>query len=146
MSRTSTAAPPPNAAVTAAAGAKLVAELEDLLVQLGGEYRKLLGQAEGHATAMRELDLKAMDRTRRQQEACRSRVNALEGRRRHVVRQLARLHSLAGEPKVPVLADLYPARRAGLLAARQGPAGGDRPRRPHEPGGDRVWPGRCWGT
>ncbi len=47
-------------------------------------------------------------------------MNALEGRRRHVVRQLARLHGLGGEPKVPVLAELYPARRAALMAARHG--------------------------
>ena len=121
MSRTT---PPPaqpsNAAVTAAAGAKLIAELEELLVHLTVEHRKLVGQVDAHAAAMRDLDLKAMDKTRRQQEACRSRVNALEGRRRHVVRQLARLHGLPGEPKVPVLAELYPHRRAALMGARQG--------------------------
>ena len=114
------AAQPSNAAATAAAGLRFVAELEELLVQLTAEHRKLAVTVESHAKAMRQLDLKAMDKTRRQQEASRSRVNGLEGRRRHVVRQLARLHGLSGEPKVPVLADLYPARRAGLLAARQG--------------------------
>jgi hypothetical protein len=121
MSRAATAQPqPPNAAANAATGAKLIAELEELLVQLTVEHRKLFGQVEAHAAAMKALDLKAMDKTRRQQEACRSRVNALEGRRRHVVRQVARLHGLAGEPKVPVLAELYPGKRKGLMAARQG--------------------------
>jgi hypothetical protein len=120
MSRPTTPAPqPPNAAVNAAAGARLIGELEELLGQLTAEHLKLFGQVDAHATAMRQLDLRAMDKTRRQQEACRSRVNTLEHRRRAVVRQLARLHGLAGEPKVPVLADLYPARRAALMAARQ---------------------------
>ncbi len=112
-------AQPPNAAVRAAEGARLIAELEELLGQLTAEHRKLIGTVASHAGAMRQLDLKAMDKTRRQQEASRSRVNGLEGRRRHVVRQLARLHGLGGEPKVPVLAELYPARRASLLAARE---------------------------
>ena len=115
----SQASQPSNAAATAAAGAKLVAELEDLLAQLTAEHRKLVGQVEAHAAAMRGLDLKAMDRTRRQQEACRSRVNGMEGRRRAVVRHLARLHGLPGEPKVPAIADLYPARRAALMGGRQ---------------------------
>ena len=121
MSRTTTPppTPPPNAAVNAAAGNKLIAELEELLDQLTAEHRKLFTQVDAHAAAMRDLDLKLMDKTRRQQEACRSRVNGLEGRRRHVVRQLARLHGLAGEPKVPALADLYPGRRAALLASRR---------------------------
>ncbi len=121
MSRTQTPPPaqPSNAATNAAAGNRLIAELEELLVLLTAEHHKLYGQVDAHAAAMKELDLKAMDKTRRQQEACRSRVNNLEGRRRHVVRQLARLHSLSGEPKVPVLAELYPGRRKSLMAARQ---------------------------
>ena len=123
MSRTPTSPPsaqPPNAATNAAAGNRLIAELEELLVLLTAEHHKLFGQVDAHAAAMKALNLKAMDKTRRQQEACRSRVNNLEGRRRHVVRQLARIHGLPGEPKVPVLAQLYPGRRRSLMAARQG--------------------------
>ncbi len=111
--------PPPLPPSAAANGPRLVTELEDLLGQLTAEHRKLFAQVDAHTGAMRQLDVRAMDKARRQQEASRSRVNGLEHRRRHVVRQLARLHGLAGEPKVPALADLYPGRRAALMAARR---------------------------
>ena len=100
------------------AGVRMLAELEELLLGLAAEHQKLAGQIDALTAAMKRLDLKAMDVARRQQEAGRARVATLDGRRRAVVRQLARLHGLAGEPKVPQLAELYPARRAALLAAR----------------------------
>ena len=117
---TKTTPTPAAPAAHLSAGVRMLAELEELLNLLAAEHRKLVDQLDELTGAMKSLDLKAMDRARRSQEAGRARVASLEGRRRAVVRQLARLHGLAGEPKVPQLADLYPARRAALMAARAG--------------------------
>jgi hypothetical protein len=109
----------PSPASNVSAGVRMLAELEELLTAMTAEHAKLGVAIDGLSAAMKALDLKAMDVARRNQEGCRGRIASMEGRRRNVVRQLARLHALAGEPKVPVLADLYPARRTALLAARQ---------------------------
>ena len=114
---TKPATPPPPAAHLSA-GVRMLAELEETLTLLTAEHRKLAVQIDELTGAMQRLDLKAMEKARRGQEACRGRITSVEGRRRNTVRQLARLHGLAGEPKVQVLADLYPPRRAALVAAR----------------------------
>ena len=108
----STAVPPtpPNA--------KLIADLELLLKQMIDEHRKLLKQVEQQHDAMRHLDRKLIDETTKLQEGSRTRIAALETRRRLVVLQIARGLKLNGEPKIPALAEHFPQRKLALLSLR----------------------------
>ena len=93
-------------------------ELEPLLQQLVVEHRKLLKFVDAHQAAMRVMDLKAMDAAAGQQEACRLRIATAENKRRMLATLLARQVNLAGEPTISRLADVYPQRKAELLALR----------------------------
>jgi hypothetical protein len=108
----STANPPPSPAL------KPVIELENLLKEMLDEHRKLLGHVQSQQAAMEKMDVPGMELSRTRQETSKSRINRLESRRRTIVMQLARINQLTGEPKIPALVELYPARRAQLLALR----------------------------
>ncbi len=95
-----------------------VQELEAVLHALIAEHAKVRAYADASAAGMKALDLAVMDRTTNLQEAARLRITTLENRRRGLVRQIARVHALNEDPKLAVLADLYPVRRAMLLKLR----------------------------
>lgn len=96
-----------------------VADLEASLQQLILEHRKLLKHIDAQQLAMRTLNLRAMDDATNQQEAARLRIATLEQRRRTLTLQIAKLLRIAGEPKIPQLAELFPHRRAALLKLRE---------------------------
>jgi hypothetical protein len=100
---------------------RLVAELETVLQNLLAEHRKLLVHVEAHESAIRAMDLKAMDACSGQQEAARLRINALDNQRKSIVVQLARTMRIdpdQGNLTLARLADLHPPRRAALLKFR----------------------------
>ena len=97
---------------------RLLPELENLLRALADEHRRLLACVEAQQAAMKVFDLKAMDDARNQQEASRLRIAALETKRRTVVVHIAKGLKIDGKPTLSMLADLYPQRRAALLALR----------------------------
>jgi hypothetical protein len=98
--------------------AKLVQDLETLLDQLIVEHRRLLAAVQEHASAMKAMDLAGIETAGRQQEACRSRIAALDQRRRGVVAQVMRQHRLGAEPTLSRIAEMYPLNAAGLLGKR----------------------------
>ena len=108
----------PNVPANPMPALKQVQDLEVVLQGLIAEHAKVRAYADASATGMRALDLAAMDRTTNLQEAARLRIAALENRRRNLVRQIARVHALGEDPKLALLADLYPARRVALLRLR----------------------------
>lgn len=100
---------------------RLVSELEIVLQNLLAEHRKLLKVVEAQETAIRTMDLAAMDACASQQEAARLRIAALDTQRKNVVMQLVRTMRI--DAKVDVLtlkrlAELHPPRRAALLKLR----------------------------
>ncbi len=100
------------------AGQKLIGDLESLLQQMIVEHGKLLKHIENQHAAMKKLDRKAMDEAMNLQEASRMRIASLEQKRRVVVTQIARTLRLAGEVKIPQLAEHFPQRKAILLKLR----------------------------
>ncbi len=95
-----------------------ILEIEHLLRQLIVEHRKLLKHVDAHAQAMRQMDLKAMDDSAKLQEAARTRIAAMENRRRGLVQQIARAQRISGELNLQRLAELHPAHGKSLLALR----------------------------
>jgi len=97
---------------------KPIVDLENLLKEMLEEHRKLLMHLEVHQSAMQSLNLPEMEACRTRQEAARSRIIRLENRRKAMVQQIARINQLTGEPQIPALAEIYPQRKAQLLAVR----------------------------
>jgi hypothetical protein len=93
-------------------------EVESLLQQLIAEHRKLLKHVESQQSAMKAMDLTAMDAAARQQEASRLRIATLENRRRSLCVQLGKAARLPREMTLRYLADLNPSRAPQLLAMR----------------------------
>lgn len=93
--------------------------LEGILSALIDEHRRQLGFVQAHQAAMRAFNMPAMQDAARLQEACRLRIASLETRRKAAVMQAARPHRLATLPTVAQLADLYPQKKASLLALRE---------------------------
>ncbi len=81
-------------------------ELELILRQLVLEHRRMIQLMDAQQLAMKKIDLKAMDEATNAQEACRLRIVTLENKRRGCVLQIAKLHRMAGEPKIQDLAKL----------------------------------------
>jgi hypothetical protein len=95
-----------------------VSELQTLLTQLTMEHRKLLEQMDAQHAAMKKLDLKAMAELLNQQESGRLRINALEVKRRALVRAIAGSLKMTEEPKLTRLAEMFPQQGEALLKAR----------------------------
>src|SRR5581483_5477466 len=95
--------------------ARQLGELETVLQQLIAEHRKLLAQLDVQQSAMKAMDLNAMDNALRLQEATRLRIAALDTRRKAVVADLGRTLRLPGELTIRRIAELFPAQGAGLL-------------------------------
>ena len=98
---------------------RLLPELENILQALVAEHRRLLAHLEGQQAAMKAFDLKALDDSRNQQEACRLRVATLENKRRAVVALIAKTLRVDGQTlTLTRLAELQPASRNSLLKLR----------------------------
>jgi hypothetical protein len=96
-----------------------LAELENILRLLVAEHRKLLAHVEAQQSAMRAMDLAALDVAMNQQEAARLRIATIENRRRAAVVQIARAARI--DPNgltLTKLATLYPAQGQPLLLLR----------------------------
>jgi hypothetical protein len=98
---------------------RLISELETSLRLLLDEYAKLLALMEKHAVAMQGFDLNAMDDLARAEEASRSRIVALEQRRRIAAQQIAKALNVQGELTLRRLAQLQPAHAISLLQLRR---------------------------
>src|SRR4051812_16243158 len=100
--------------------ARWILELEGLLGQLLAEHRKMVGYLDAQQTAMKKLDLDALDAARHQQDACRIRVAAIENKRKLVIAQLAKGTRIdANNLTLARLADLHTPRRDALLKLRK---------------------------
>jgi hypothetical protein len=95
-----------------------VLEVEHLLRQLVAEHQKLLKHVEAHEQAMRQMDLRAMDESAKLQEAARTRIAAMETRRRGLVQQIAKAARVAGEMNVQKLSEMFPQNAKSLLKLR----------------------------
>ncbi len=95
-----------------------VLEIEQMLRQLIIEHQKLLGHVETHEQAMRRFDLRAMDESAKLQEAARSRIAAMELRRKSAAVALAKASRINGELTIARLAELFPANAGSLLSLR----------------------------
>lgn len=95
-----------------------LSDLETILRDLVDEHRRLLSLVESHQTAMRTMDLRAMDDVARQQDASRLRLAHLEARRKAAVLAIARASRVAGELTLPGIAAMYPQRRDALMGLR----------------------------
>ena len=97
---------------------KQISELEAVLKQLITEHNRLLQLVTKHEAAMKAFDLRGMDDTGREQDACRLRIVGIEQRRRLIVIQLAKTLNVTGEPTLKQIAALQPAHAKSLLALR----------------------------
>jgi hypothetical protein len=92
-------------------------ELHGLLAALIEEHRKLLAESQRHQTAIRAMDVPAMDMSRVRQEGLRARIASLEARRRPIIDALA--PGYKGPPlTLTKLAEMLPPARTRLLAQR----------------------------
>ena len=95
-----------------------VLDLEGVLQQLIDEHRKLLGQVERQYDAVRFYKPKEMQDIASLQDATRLRVLKLEGQRRLLTLQLAKLYKVEGELTISKLMQMFPARSANLHKLR----------------------------
>jgi FlgN protein len=93
-------------------------DLETVLQQLIDEHRKLLAQVDRQYEAVRHYRPKEMEDIAALQEATRIRVIKLEGQRRLLTQQLARLYKVEGELTISKLMEMFPARSANLQKLR----------------------------
>ncbi|RYG85357.1 hypothetical protein EON77_05720, partial [bacterium] len=96
----------------------LIAQLELILRQLVVEHRGLLAALEAHEAALRSCAVEKIERASRDQDAARQKIAAVESRRRQIAHQLARQHRSLKPMTVALLGDLYPDRKASLVAIR----------------------------
>jgi hypothetical protein len=99
--------------------ARLILDFEALLQQLIDEHQKMLKHVEAQNTAMKTLNLKAMDAATQLQEASRLRIHGMEMKRRGLIQQIAKASRLPGEPKIAQLAEVFPHRKPVLLKLRK---------------------------
>ena len=95
-----------------------VSELEMILQQLIVDHRKLLVFLHTQQNVMKLCDLKKMDETTNQAEACRLRIVNLEQRRRLVCGQIAAQMKFQGELTIGKIADAFPSRAEALMKLR----------------------------
>ena len=95
-----------------------LAMLEIVLRQLLAEHRALLNAVEAHEAALRTYSLDRIEKATRDQDIARQKIGTTETRRRQLTHQLGRQHKLLTPPTLTKLAELYPARKAALLAMR----------------------------
>jgi len=93
-------------------------ELENVLQSLIDEHRRLMPHVAAQQTAMKGLQLEAMQDAMNRQESSRLRIVALENRRRLLVQQLAKLMRTEGQATLAQLAAAFPQNGPRLLALR----------------------------
>src|SRR6267142_5877592 len=98
---------------------KEVAQLQLVLQQLIAEHEKLLVQLSNQQSAMKKLDLPAIDQLTGLQDATRMRIAALDGKRKTLVNQLAGMLKLTGATTLSRLAESLPQHKQPLLALRE---------------------------
>ncbi len=98
---------------------KEVAQLQLVLHQLIAEHEKLLAHLSNQQTAMRKLDLPAIDQLTGLQDASRMRIAALDGKRKTLVNQLAGMLKLQGPTTLARLAESLPQHKQALLVLRE---------------------------
>ena len=98
---------------------KEVAQLQLVLQQLIAEHEKLLAQLSNQQSAMKRLDLPAIDQLTGLQDATRMRIAALDGKRKTLVNQLAGMLKLTGATTLSRLAESLPQHKQPLLALRE---------------------------
>jgi hypothetical protein len=98
---------------------KEVAQLQIVLQQLIAEHEKLLVQLSNQQSAMKKLDLPAIDQLTGLQDATRMRIAALDGKRKTLVNQLAGMLKLTGATTLSRLAESLPQHKQPLLALRE---------------------------
>jgi hypothetical protein len=96
-----------------------VAQLQIVLQQLIAEHEKLLAHLANQQTAMKKLDLPAIDQLTGLQDATRMRIAALDGKRKTLVNQLAAMLKLPGTTTLKRLAEAIPQHKQTLLALRE---------------------------
>jgi len=98
---------------------KEVTQLQLVLQQLIAEHEKLLVQLSNQQSAMKKLDLPAIDQLTGLQDATRMRIAALDGKRKTLVNQLAGMLKLTGATTLSRLAESLPQHKQPLLALRE---------------------------
>jgi len=98
---------------------KEVAQLQLVLQQLIAEHEKLLAHLTTQQTAMKKLDLPAIDQLTGLQDASRMRISALDKKRKTLVDQLAAMLKLQGPTTLSRLADSLPQHKQALLTLRE---------------------------
>ncbi len=93
-------------------------ELENVLQMLIDEHRRMLAHVDAQQSAMKKLQLDAMQDCMHRQESCRLRIAALDGRRRLLAQQVAKLCKVNGELTLSQIATVFPQNGAKLLALR----------------------------
>lgn len=96
-----------------------IAELEKALAAQVAEHKTLFAAVTRHLDAMKLFDLAAINAAADDVEQSRSRVLALEVRRRNLMAQVVRTHKLPADITLSGLADAAPAHRVGLLKLRE---------------------------
>src|SRR5436190_8513449 len=97
---------------------KEVAQLQTILQQLIVEHGKLLAHLSAQQSAMKKMDLNAIDQLTGLQDATRMRIATLDSKRKTLVTQLALLLKIQGGPTLSRLAGSIPQHKQSLLALR----------------------------
>ncbi len=97
---------------------RLVNELEGTLRTLVEEHRRLAQVVDAQFAAMRRLDAPGMELAAQQQQQLRTRIGAIETRRKLLVAQIARALRLDDNVTISRLAELHPQNKRSLLALR----------------------------
>jgi hypothetical protein len=97
---------------------RLISELESVLQQLVTEHARLLKLMDAQNSAMKTMDLPAIEMATRGQEASRLRIVGMDARRRQLSAQAWQAARLEGEPTLARLAAAYPGAAGRLLMLR----------------------------
>jgi hypothetical protein len=98
---------------------RLVLDLENVLQLLVEEHKRMLGHVAAQQSAMKALQLDAMQDAAQRQESSRLRIASLETRRKTLVIQIARLARLSTNITLKDLAANFPQNARTLLAMRE---------------------------
>jgi hypothetical protein len=98
---------------------RLVLDLENVLQLLIEEHKRMLAHVAAQQTAMKALQLEAMQEAAQRQEASRLRIASLETRRKTLVIQIAKASRLSANITLKDLAAHFPQNAGALLAARE---------------------------
>ena len=97
---------------------KEVSQLQLILQQLIAEHDKLLTHLSAQQSAMKKMDLSAIDQLTSLQDATRMRIAALDSKRKTLVIQLALMLKMPGTPTLSHLAEAIPQHKQSLFNLR----------------------------